>query len=107
LAQSTLSEKEALGYSPPDNPLLRTGETKESIDCLVQGLEAEIGSNNQKMVWDEFGTSKMPMRPVLGPAAFRNRNFITKTIGESVVAGFYGKNRIHENLGYDFETGSE
>jgi phage gpG-like protein len=107
LSESTIAEKESLGYSPPDNPLLRTGEMRDSISNTVEGLEATIGSNDQKMVWHEFGTSKMAMRPVLGPAAFRNRNFIVKTIGYAVVSGFYGNKKIHPNLGYDFEAGSE
>ena len=35
---------------------------------LVEELEAEIGSDSQIMVYQEFGTSKMPPRPVMGPA---------------------------------------
>jgi len=108
LAESTVSQKESLGYSPPDNPLLRTGEYRDSIEYEVGALEAVIGSKLQKAAWFEFGTSKMPMRPVIGPAAFRNKKKIQKTLGIAVVSGFYQNgNRIHESLGYDFETQGE
>ncbi len=108
LADSTLQEKERLGYSPPDNPLLRTGDMRASIKSEVKGLEAVIGSTDPKSVYHEFGTSKMPMRPFIGPAAFKNKKFIMETIGTAVVAGFYGKGQqIHESLGYDFEAGEE
>lgn len=45
------------------------------------------------------------MRPFIGPAAFENKKFIMQTIGAAVVSGFYGKGlRIHQSLGYDFES---
>lgn len=105
LEESTIAEKERLGYAPPDNPLLRTGSLRDSISNQVRGFEAVIGSTSQVMVYHEFGTSRMAMRPVIGPAAFRNKKKIQKILGSAVVAGFYGEgNRINEKLGYDFET---
>jgi hypothetical protein len=38
------------------------------------------------MVFHEFGTSKMPPRPVLGPAAFRNKLAIQRLVGEAALA---------------------
>lgn len=108
LMPDTVTEKEKLGYAPPDNPLLRTGELRDSIGHQVEGLEAVIGSTSQLMVYHEFGTSRMAMRPVLGPAAFRNKKLIQSVLGRAVVAGFYGNNlKIHESLGYEFETSVE
>jgi len=54
----------------PDAPLLRTGEMRESIRYVVatDGSMAVVGSDDQKMVWHELGTDKMPPRPVMGPA---------------------------------------
>lgn len=69
LADSTEAEKARLGFEP-DAPLLRTGEMRESITTVVSlnGDFAVVGSDEQKMVWHELGTTKMPPRPVLGPA---------------------------------------
>lgn len=82
LAESTEAEKARLGYEP-DAPLLRTGEMRDSIEVMVEGSEAVVGTNDEKMKWHEYGTEKMPPRPVLGPAAHfstkRNLTMIAKT----------------------------
>jgi HK97 gp10 family phage protein len=101
LADATEAEKARLGF-PVDAPLLRTGEMRESITHQVAGLEAAIGSNEDKMIYHEFGTSRIPPRPVLGPAAFRNKEKIRAIIGEAVVTGLIGGSPIHPSLGYDF-----
>jgi HK97 gp10 family phage protein len=103
LAPSTESRKAKMGY-PADAPLLATGEMRDSIQHQVGGLEAEIGSNDDKMVYHEFGTSKMPARPVLGPAAFRNKRKIEQIIGHAAVTGLLEGTGIHPSLGYDFEV---
>jgi phage gpG-like protein len=87
LADSTIADKERLGYSPPDNPLLRTGEMRNSIKSNVVDLDIYFGCTDPKSVYHEFGTSKMPMRPFIGPAAFTNIEFIRKTIGKASAAG--------------------
>lgn len=103
LMESTLAEKTRLGYSPPDNPLLRTGDLRSSIKHEVKDFTAIIGSTSPIMHYHEFGTSNMAMRPVIGPAAFRNKKFIYKAIGAYVVSGFYGNGKsIHSSLGYNF-----
>jgi HK97 gp10 family phage protein len=68
LADSTEAEKARLGYEP-DAPLLRTGDMRASIKSEAEGNEAVVGSNDEKLKYHEFGTDKMPPRPVLGPAA--------------------------------------
>jgi phage gpG-like protein len=93
-----------LGYAPPDNPLKRTGEMRESISHEVEPLVAIIGSTDRTMVFHEFGTSKMPARPVFGPAAFRNKETIQRLVGAAVVAGLVGGDVVHRALGYDFKT---
>lgn|SRR3982750_2212422 len=108
LADSTIDEKERLGYAPPDNPLLRTGELRDSISSKVDGLVAYVGSTSDLATYHEFGTSKMPMRPFIGPAAYRNKKKIQKILGGAAISGFYdgGKN-IHKSLGYDVEFNGE
>lgn len=103
LADSTQDERVRLGFTA-DDPLLRTGELQESIEKERQGLEGVVGSKSDVMVFHEFGTSKMPPRPVLGPAAFKNREWIERLAAAAVVAGFVGGDAIHRSLGYDFKT---
>lgn len=103
LADSTEDRKAALGY-PADAPLYATGEMQASIGHEVHGLEAVIGSADEKLVWHEFGTAKMPARPVLGPAAFTNKKAIEMLVGAALVSGLIGQDKIHEALGYDFAT---
>ena len=50
-----------------DTPLLETGELQGSYQKSVQNNAYEVGSNNDKAVWMEFGTVDIPARPVLQP----------------------------------------
>src|SRR5580692_1257046 len=61
LADSTKRDREAQGY-PENEPGLRSGEMRDSISHVVSAtdLEAQIGSDNDKMVFFELGTSKQP-----------------------------------------------
>ena len=107
LADSTQEEREHLGFTPND-PLLRTGELRDSIEHEVDELEAVVGSTSEIMPYQELGTSKIPPRPVLGPALVRNRHEVVKQLGGAVVAGIIGADvygdgpatEIHESLGY-------
>ena len=99
LAESTQQERARLGYAPND-PLLRDGTLRDSISHHVEELEAEIGSDSDIMEYQEFGTSKMPPRPVLGPALERNHEVIVKELGGAVVDGLIGGTPIHASLGY-------
>lgn len=102
LADSTEAEKARLGY-PVDAPLLRTGDMRDSIKHEVGEFEAIIGSTDPKMVYHEFGTTKMPPRPVIGPALFRNLEKVQELIGNAAVSGFVGGDPIHPSLGYEIE----
>lgn len=107
LADSTEQEKASKGY-PVDAPLLRSGDMRDEITHDVDGLEAVIGTKDTDagriLIYHEVGTSKMPARPVLGPAAFRNKDFVLKLIGEAALSGLLGGERIHPALGYDMES---
>jgi hypothetical protein len=84
LAESTEEEKARLGF-PADAPLERTGALKDSFSHEVHGLEAVVGSTDEKMVYHEFGTDRMPPRPALGPALFKNRESLSKLLGFATV----------------------
>lgn len=100
LAESTKEQRVKQGYTEND-PLLRTGKLRDSISHEVRGLEAQIGSTDDVMVYQEFGTANIPPRPVLGPAAYRNKEKIKKILGKAAVEGLIGGERIHQSLGYD------
>lgn len=75
LAAATREQKTRLGYAPPDNPLLRTGEMRLSLRWTVAGRAAVIGSDDPVARWQEFGTSgrnPIPPRPFVGPAVYRH-----------------------------------
>ncbi len=89
LADSTEDEKARLGY-PADAPLLREGDLQDSFRHEQNGDEGIVGSTDPKMVYHEFGTNRMPPRPVVGPALFKNRKEIERLVGEAtfeVVSG--------------------
>ncbi|SOY56859.1 hypothetical protein [Cupriavidus taiwanensis] len=92
LTAETEFEKIRLGY-PVDAPLLRTGEMRDSISYVVS-LErnaAVIGSDDQKMVWHEQGTPKMPPRAVLGPAAIRANEDLKPRFSRTIAAWLAGR----------------
>jgi HK97 gp10 family phage protein len=104
LAESTKEDRASKGYSEND-PLLRDGTLRDSIQHETEGLEAIVGSTDPIMEWQEFGTSKMPPRPVLGTAFYRNADKILKIIGHYSVSGIVGGDPIHHSLGYNIESG--
>jgi phage gpG-like protein len=101
--------KVELGYAPPDNPLVREGDLRAAVTHETHDFEAVVGVREGRegdiMTWHEFGTSRMPARPVLGPAAYRNRQAIQQILGAAAVTGIVGQDQIHELLGYNFKTG--
>lgn len=89
LADSTKSDRVAKGFTEND-PLLRTGEMRDSIEYTVAGREAHIGSDNDKAVWQELGTDRIPPRSFLGGAAFRKGPEIAHAIGAETFAYLCG-----------------
>ncbi|WP_042298954.1 hypothetical protein [Paraburkholderia kururiensis] len=90
LADATKEDRLAHGFTEND-PLLRSGEMRDSIGRTVRGLEAEIGSTSDIMVYQELGTVNaahpIPPRPVLGPAAVRAGPVIRKVLIGALVRG--------------------
>jgi phage gpG-like protein len=91
LADATKQQRVALGYSEND-PLLRSGELRESISHEVFGLEAAIGSTSEVMLYQELGSKdgSLPARPVLGPAAFVNKERVQAILGAAMIQGVMG-----------------
>lgn len=68
LAESTQEQRAKAGYTPND-PLLRSGELRESITTRSDGNGSITGTTLDIGLWMENGTEKIPPRPFLGPAA--------------------------------------
>lgn len=90
LADGTKSDRVAQGFTEND-PLLRSGQLRDSISREIDTLDAVIGSTSDIMVYQELGTDRIPPRAVLGPAAIRNKDLIIKTLGHAAAEGLmYG-----------------
>lgn len=90
LAESTQAERERLGY-PPNEPLLREGDLRDSIERTVHGSSAEVGSNDDVMVYQELGTKTILPRSVLGSTGFEQGPTVMRIIGEHVVLALGGR----------------
>jgi hypothetical protein len=97
LAESTERDREAKGY-PDDEPLLRTGEMRDSIEHKVIGMEAHVGSDSDIAVYQELGTEKIPPRSFLGGAAFEKAQNIEKLVGENVALSLAGEGVLNGKL---------
>lgn len=75
LAESTKADRVRHGYTE-DDPLLRSGELRDSIESEVVGLAAIVGTKSQIGLWQEIGTDRIPPRPFIGPAYLRNTNYM-------------------------------
>jgi hypothetical protein len=86
--------KEELGYAPPDNPLLRDGDLRESYGHQVAGYEASIGSPSLIALWQELGTPDarfpIPPRSVLGVAAYRCEHVVVDMMMSPCVRALAG-----------------
>lgn len=91
LADATQDDRTRKGFTPND-PLLRTGELKESIQHkVVDHAHAAVGSDDDKAVWNELGTDKAPPRSFLGETGARHGKEAAHLIGEAVHAHLAGR----------------
>jgi hypothetical protein len=90
LAPSTQSNRESHGFAP-DEPLLRTGAMRDSVWYTVGHHEVTIGTNDQRAIWQELGTSRIPPRPFLQGAAQHKIPETLEIIGRATVAGLSGE----------------
>lgn len=92
LAESTRAERVRLGFSE-NEPGLRTGAMRDSIGTTIRAddLAADIGSNDDHLVYFELGTSKQPARPVLMGAAVHTEEKVADIVGRTMVAHLSGE----------------
>jgi len=89
LAEATVADRVAQGFTP-DDPLLRTGELRESIEAVAKGGEAVVGSTSDIALYQELGTDKIPPRPFLGPAIYDSKLSIGELAAKTIVAWVSG-----------------
>ena len=92
----------AVALNADYSPLQRTLTMQESISHEVNGLEAVIGSTDQKMFYHELGTVGMAPRPVLGPALYKNKKKIQLILAGAVVTGFFSPHGKQTDLTGDY-----
>lgn len=79
-----------------DTPLLESGEMRDSIEHTVQGDSGFVGSDSDKALWQELGTTRdgkqvIPPRSFLGGAAMRKGEDVAKAIGQEIVTKMLGR----------------
>lgn len=94
LADSTKNDRVRSGFSEND-PLLRSGELRDSIEHTVIGKTAYIGSDSPIAEYQELGTSRIPPRSFLGGALFRKGDEVAQIIGSRFVGALVGQ-EVHE-----------
>lgn len=98
LSEYTKAERVALGFSE-NEPLYRRGELRDSIRYEVDASLrfVTIGSDLDKALWNEVGTTIAPPRPFLGPAAFESRDEIANIVGHAYVRGVTQGAQVRRN----------
>ncbi len=93
LADSTIKQKQARGQTgrvSATDPLFATGELRATIAYQVEGYTAIVGTPDKVGVYQEFGTSRMPPRPFLAPAAHRSAHGVVNAIGDAITKTLAG-----------------
>jgi len=105
LADSTKDDRVRMGYAEND-PLLRTGELRDSIHHAVEVTgpgqgDAVIGSDSDIAVWQELGTRTIPPRSFLGGALVRKSEQVAELLGEGIVKALVGNQVVGGRLGIE------
>ena len=93
LAPSTVEEKQRLGYTgqvSATDPLLRTGQLRNSISSGVEGHKLVLGSDDPVAPYQEFGTSRIPPRPFIGATMFREGGEAAELVANHVLGAAVG-----------------
>jgi phage gpG-like protein len=97
LAEATQAQRFLAGY-PENEPLLVTGELRDSISHAVGHHEAVVGSNSEIAEYQELGTKRIPPRSFLGGAAFRKAERVAEILGGGVAMALVGEEVVNKAL---------
>lgn len=68
-----------------DSPLRETGELADSYGAkVVDANHAAVGSDDEKAIWQELGTPRIPARPVLALAGATKETEAVKAIAHRI-----------------------
>lgn len=89
LAPATIADRVSKGFAA-DEPELRTGRMRETIEYTVLPLqgstrEAEIGSDDDVLMFQELGTPNMPPRSIMGGAGARVADQVARELGRGTI----------------------
>lgn len=90
LSASTMKSRERQGFSP-NEPLLASGQLRDSIQSSEDGPEAVVGSAEARAVWQELGTAFIPARPFLAKAGARLSEQVGQFMADVAVSHVAGK----------------
>jgi phage gpG-like protein len=76
-----------------DEPLLRTGELRESIEKHVERHEAVVGSDSKVAVAQELGTTTIPPRSFLGAAGLASVPVLKAEFAGAIVTAMHHAKR--------------
>ncbi|SIO50139.1 Bacteriophage HK97-gp10, putative tail-component [Bradyrhizobium erythrophlei] len=94
LAAATQADRMQAGF-PANEPLLRTGELRDSIGYkVISDHEAEVGSNLEIAVYQELGTVHIPPRSFLAAAAAHKGEDAAKVAGKIIADAIREANHI-------------
>ena len=85
LAESTKADRVAHGY-PEDEPLLRDGTLRDSIEVVRTKNGHAVGSELEKAFYLEVGTATIPPRSFLEGSFYRKEKEIKEKVGDKIVA---------------------
>lgn len=98
LTESTKQDRLAKGFTEND-PLLRSGELRNSISRQTHGLTTTVGSTSDIAVYQELGTSKIPPRSFIGPSLYQNDKLIKKVVGIAAARGLLESTNVKPSYG--------
>ncbi len=95
LADATVAGRVHAGYTPND-PLLRSGDLRDSYEATVHGDHAEVGSADPIAGYletghDDEGHGRLPPRPIVGGSLFRRIDDIVDAMVHPIIKALEGE----------------
>jgi hypothetical protein len=82
---------ETLAHKTGPGPLKESGQLHDSIGWTAKGNEGWVGSDDDRAIWHELGTFRIPARSFLAAAAMRMESKIHTMAARAAVAVLAGR----------------